>query len=61
MENKQSSRRSFIRQFSMGTAAAISLPAIVSSAYAGEQKVKKLSLGKDEVILFSGRFYNRCR
>ncbi|RXK86720.1 SGNH/GDSL hydrolase family protein [Filimonas effusa] len=54
MDNKQSSRRNFIRQFSLGTAAAISLPAIVSSAYAGEQKVKKLSLEKNEIVLFQG-------
>lgn len=54
MENQQNSRRSFIRQFSLGTVAAVSLPAIVSSAYAGEQKTKKLSLQKDEVLLFQG-------
>lgn len=54
MENQENSRRSFIRQFSLGTVAAISLPAIVSSAYAGEQKAKKIVLDKDEVILFQG-------
>jgi lysophospholipase L1-like esterase len=54
MEHQQNSRRSFIRKISLGSVAAISLPSIVSSAYAEEAKVKRVSLQKEDVILFQG-------
>lgn len=47
-------RRSFIRNASIGTVAAISLPQIVSSALAAAPKGKKISIDKDDIILFQG-------
>jgi lysophospholipase L1-like esterase len=47
------SRRSFIKKASAGGALALSFSQIVSSAYAGT-KPAKISLAKDDVILFQG-------
>jgi lysophospholipase L1-like esterase len=46
-------RRRFIAKASLGAAASLSLPGIVSAAYA-ETKADKISLAKDDVILFQG-------
>ena len=46
-------RRRFIAKASLGAAASLSLPGIVSAAYA-EAKADKITLGKDDVILFQG-------
>lgn len=46
-------RRSFIKKASVGGAMAMSFSQIVSSAYAGA-KPSKISLSKDDVILFQG-------
>lgn len=56
MEQKpNSNRRNFIRNVSMGSLAAISLPNIVSAAMASEApRAKKITLKKDAVILFQG-------
>jgi lysophospholipase L1-like esterase len=48
-----SDRRSFLRNVSLGSLAAISLPGIVSAATAGEKK-PKIQLKKDFTILFQG-------
>ncbi len=54
MENSsQTNRRSFIRNSSIATIAAISLPQIVSAAFARE-RINKISLNKSDVILFQG-------
>ncbi|RYD94424.1 MAG: lysophospholipase [Sphingobacteriales bacterium] len=55
MTNNNSSRRNFIKSTAIGATAAISLPAIVNSAFAAEKdKTKKITLKKDDVILFHG-------
>jgi lysophospholipase L1-like esterase len=46
-------RRRFIGKASLGAAASLALPGIVSAAYA-ETKADKISLAKDDVILFQG-------
>ncbi len=46
-------RRRFIRKASLGAAASLALPGIVSAAYA-ETKAGKITLAKDDVILFQG-------
>ena len=46
-------RRRFIAKASLGAAASLSLPGIVSAAYA-ETKADKITLSKDDVILFQG-------
>jgi lysophospholipase L1-like esterase len=46
-------RRSFIKKASLGGVAAISIPEIVSAAFAVE-KINKITLKKDDVILFQG-------
>lgn len=48
-----SDRRNFLRNVSLGTLAAISIPDIVSAAVATE-KAKKIALKKENVILFQG-------
>ncbi|BAV05171.1 Lysophospholipase L1 [Filimonas lacunae] len=50
----ENSRRKFIRQLSLGSVAAVSMPAIVSNAYAGGKKARKISIQKNDVILFQG-------
>lgn len=47
------SRRKFIRNTAIGTLASISIPEIVSAA-TGTAKGKKISLEKDNVVLFQG-------
>jgi hypothetical protein len=46
-------RRRFIAKASLGAAASLGLPGIVSAAYA-ETKADKITLAKDDVILFQG-------
>ena len=53
MESKFNSRRSFIKKAALGTAAAISIPGILSAAMPKE-KIKVIKLLKDQVILFQG-------
>lgn len=52
MEN-QSNRRNFIRKAAIGGMMAISIPEILSAAMPGEG-AKKITLGKDNVVLFQG-------
>ncbi|HEY0246416.1 MAG TPA: SGNH/GDSL hydrolase family protein [Mucilaginibacter sp.] len=49
----QSNRRSFIKNVTIGTIASISIPQIVSAALVTE-KGKKITLAKDDVVLFQG-------
>jgi lysophospholipase L1-like esterase len=46
-------RRQFLQKASLGAAASVGIPGIVSAAYA-EAKAGKITLGKDDVILFQG-------
>ncbi|RCH54062.1 lysophospholipase [Mucilaginibacter hurinus] len=46
-------RRNFIKKAAIGSAAAISIPAIVNAVFASE-KSKKVALKKDDIILFHG-------
>jgi len=52
----QSDRRSFLKKAAMGSMMALSMPEIVSAAFAKEPAAKaaKISLKKDDVILFQG-------
>jgi lysophospholipase L1-like esterase len=47
-------RRNFLKTASIGTIATLALPEIVSAAFATEKFAKKVSLNKDDVILFQG-------
>jgi lysophospholipase L1-like esterase len=51
--NQKNTRRSFIKNASVGTLAALALPQIVSAAFTG-QNIKKISVSKDDVVLFQG-------
>lgn len=53
MKNILNNRRGFIKNASIATLAAISLPEIVSTAFAAE-KTKQLLLAKNDTILFQG-------
>ena len=53
MNSNQSSRRSFISKVALGSLAAISIPEIVSAAMPGAGS-SKISLEKNEIILFQG-------
>jgi lysophospholipase L1-like esterase len=52
--NQTNDRRNFIRNTSIGTLAALSIPQIVSSALAAAPKGKKVSIEKGDIILFQG-------
>jgi lysophospholipase L1-like esterase len=54
MANQGNNRRSFIRNASIGTLAAISIPQIVAAAIAEAPKGKKVSIEKGDIILFQG-------
>lgn len=47
------SRRNFIKKAALGTAAAISIPEILSAALAKE-KIRPIKLARDQVVLFQG-------
>jgi lysophospholipase L1-like esterase len=51
--NNKDSRRNFIKTASIGTVAALTLPQIVSAAFAKES-FKKVKIAKDDVVLFQG-------
>lgn len=53
MEEKTNQRRTFIKNASLATLAAITLPEIISSAFAAE-KVSRIKLSKNDTILFQG-------
>lgn len=52
--NNPASRRHFLRNTSLATIAGLSLPGIVSSAFATEPSRKKITLQKNDVVLFQG-------
>jgi lysophospholipase L1-like esterase len=51
--NPKNNRRNFVKTAAIGVMASLSMPAIVSSAFANE-KSKKTIIGQDDVILFQG-------
>ena len=51
---KTTNRRNFIQTVAMGTVASLSIPQIVSAAIEASPKGKKISLKKDDIILFQG-------
>lgn len=53
-ENNQASRRRFLRNTSLATVAGLSLPSLVSSAFAAEPTRKKIKLQQGDVVLFQG-------
>lgn len=53
-KNEQNTRRTFLRNLSLASAASLSIPQLVSSVYAAEPAPKKIALQKDDVILFQG-------
>lgn len=54
-QNKHTSRRNFLKNASFATAATLSIPRLVTAAYTGEEGTrKKVSLKRDDVILFQG-------
>jgi lysophospholipase L1-like esterase len=54
MNNEKNSRRNFIKSTSLASAFGLSIPAIVSTAFAAEKSGKKVRLQKDDVILLQG-------
>jgi len=52
--NQNNNRRSFIRNASFGTIAAISIPQIVSSALSCRAEGKRVTIEKGDTILFQG-------
>ncbi|MDB5192864.1 MAG: hydrolase family protein [Segetibacter sp.] len=54
MNNKNNSRRSFIKNTSLAGAFGLSIPSLVSTAFAAEKSGKKVRIQKDDVILFQG-------
>ncbi len=52
--NNNTNRRDFITKTAIATAAAISLPSLVTSAFAASNSKKKISIGEGNVILFQG-------
>lgn len=53
-QDKNSSRRNFLKNTVLTTALSISIPQLVSSAFAAERSVSKFHLQKDDIILFQG-------
>ena len=54
MKNYQVSRRAFVKKIGLGSVMAVPIPGIVSAAYKGSENRKRISLHKDDVILFQG-------
>lgn len=54
MTELHSSRRNFLRNTSLAGITALTIPQIVSAAFDGEAKVKKLKVKRDATILFQG-------
>lgn len=53
-QNKNASRRNFIRNASLATALSFSIPQLVAAAYKEDNFKKGFSLSKNDVILFQG-------
>ncbi|MDB5247132.1 MAG: hydrolase family protein [Segetibacter sp.] len=53
-QQKEVSRRNFLKNTSLVTAMGLSIPQIISTAFAAETSKKRVTIEKDEVILFQG-------
>ncbi|MBA2760928.1 MAG: SGNH/GDSL hydrolase family protein [Segetibacter sp.] len=53
-QNNTTSRRSFLKNTTMASALAISIPQLVSTAFAAEKIKKRVTISKGDVILFQG-------
>ncbi len=51
---KHTSRRTFLKNTSLATAATLSIPQLISTAFATEKIKKRITLRKGDVILFQG-------
>jgi lysophospholipase L1-like esterase len=55
MQNKEStSRRNFLKKSSLAGVGLLTIPQLVSTAFAEEKRSKKIVISKDDVILFQG-------
>jgi lysophospholipase L1-like esterase len=54
MNDKNNSRRNFLKNTSLAGALGLAIPVIVSTAFAAEKAGKKIKIEKDDVILFQG-------
>ncbi len=52
--NPNKTRRNFLKNAAVGTLATLALPQIVSAAFTEENIAKKITLNKDDVVLFQG-------
>src|SRR3954470_8220410 len=53
-KTEQSSRRNFLKHASLAGIVSITTPQILMAAFDSEKKAKKISINKDDVILFQG-------
>lgn len=53
-QNESASRRNFLKNTSIAGVAALAIPQLISTAFAAEKSKKKVSIAKNDVILFQG-------
>src|SRR4051794_14741401 len=53
-QKESSSRRNFLKRTSVASVAALTIPQLVSTAFAAERSKKRVSIAKGDVILFQG-------
>lgn len=53
-QNTNNSRRNFLKKASLTSIASLTIPQLVSSVFAAEKFLKKVTIAKDDVILFQG-------
>jgi lysophospholipase L1-like esterase len=53
-ENKALSRRNFVKNTSLATVAALSMPALTTTTFAAGKAGKEIALAKNDIILFQG-------
>lgn len=53
-QNKINSRRNFLTKASLAGIASLAIPQLVSSVFAAEKIMKRVTIAKDDVILFQG-------
>lgn len=54
MEKENTSRRNFLKKSSLAGVSLLTIPQLVSTAFAEEKKTKKFAISKEDVILFQG-------
>lgn len=53
-QNKNNSRRNFLKKASVAGIASLTIPQLVSTVFAAEKLKKRLTIAKDDVVLFQG-------